>query len=145
MLPLQHYHGLSLNQNKYKRHETLYLNKIGLSNSSRSLSNKIGALSDEERRRFHSKVEAEARASQPLYTARDLHILYRDSDIVVTNKPSSILCVPGPRRNPSLANLVHSELHTPIDIDKTVVHRIDMDPSGIVVFAASEQALINIT
>jgi RluA family pseudouridine synthase len=145
MLPLQHYHGIPLivhNQSNSKRHEThLDLNKISLSKSSQILSKKEGSPSDDERRRFHSKIRAEARASQPLDPTRDLHILYRDSDIVVTNKPSGILCVPGPRRNPSLANLVHSELHTPIDIDKTVIHRLDMDTSGIVVFAASEQAL----
>jgi RluA family pseudouridine synthase len=95
----------------------------------------------QQRRCFAKKIEAKARASQPLDPTRDLHILYRDNDIVVVHKPSGILCVPGPRRNPSLANLVHEYLHVDMDVDKTVVHRLDMDTSGIVLFALTEQSL----
>lgn len=141
MVPLQHYRGGSIEKSTRKRNGSELDLTNNLSKSSQILSNNMDSLSNEERRRFHSKVKAEARASQPLDPTRDLHILYCDSDIVVVHKPSGVLCVPGPRRNPSLANLVHDSLHTEIDVDKTVVHRLDMDTSGIVVFAASEQAL----
>jgi len=141
MIPLQHYHGGPLIDNFIGRGEVQLDLNNNLSKSSQILSNNVHALTDEERIRFHQKVKAEARASQPLVPSRDLHILYSDSDIVVVHKPSGVLCVPGPRRNPSLANLVHSALNTEIDVDKTVVHRLDMDTSGIVVFACSEQAL----
>ncbi|EEC50181.1 predicted protein, partial [Phaeodactylum tricornutum CCAP 1055/1] len=70
-----------------------------------------------------------------------LHILYCDEHICVVNKPSGILSVPGPRRNPSIANLVYEILNPPIDIDQMVVHRIDMDTSGVLVFALTELAL----
>jgi 23S rRNA-/tRNA-specific pseudouridylate synthase len=71
----------------------------------------------------------------------DLHILYHDNDIAVVHKPTGILCVPGPRRNPSLANLVHEYFHVDVHVDKTVVHRLDMDTSGVVLFALTEQSL----
>jgi tRNA pseudouridine32 synthase / 23S rRNA pseudouridine746 synthase len=89
-----------------------------------------------------SKESAEERASRPLDPNRHLHILYNDADICVVHKPSGVLCVPGPRRNPSLANLVYDVLQ-PLDvsIDQMVVHRLDMDTSGIVVFALTERAL----
>jgi 23S rRNA-/tRNA-specific pseudouridylate synthase len=37
--------------------------------------------------------------------------------------------------------LVHEFLHVDIHVDKTVVHRLDMDTSGIVVFALTPQSL----
>lgn len=143
MLPLQHYHGGPLNHNEHQntRNFTQMDLNNNLSKSSQILSNNLDSLSKNEQRRFHSKLKAEARASQPLDPSSDLHVLYRDGDIVVVHKSSGVLCVPGPRRNPSLANLVHSQLYTEIDVDKTVVHRLDMDTSGIVVFARSESAL----
>jgi 23S rRNA-/tRNA-specific pseudouridylate synthase len=104
-----------------------------MSKSSQLLSSNIHSLNVEERRRLGKKIQAEARASQPLNPTKDLHILYHDNDIVVVHKPSGILCVPGPGRKSSLANLVHKFLHVDIHVDKTVVHRLDMDTSGIVV------------
>lgn len=144
MLPLQHYHGGPI---QYHKRRNIYLDYTdmngshNLSKSSQILRNNVSEMSTEERRRFQSKLQAEARAAQPLDPSTDLNIIYPDSHIVVVNKPSGVLCVPGPRRNPSLANLVYSEMNTQIDVDKTVVHRLDMDTSGIVVFAASEEAL----
>jgi len=59
--------------------------------------------------------------------------------------------VPGHRRNPSLANLVYDTIQptssSNIDdgsidtIDQSVVHRLDMATSGIIVYALSKQAL----
>ena len=142
MTPLQHYRGTSLRWNGNTRDRAeLDLNNNLSKSPQMLLSNNLNAFTDDERRRFLSKVKAEARASQPLEPTTDLHILYQDNDIAVVNKPGGVLCVPGPRRNPSLANLVHSELNVEMDVDKTVVHRLDMDTSGIVVFALTEEAL----
>jgi tRNA pseudouridine32 synthase / 23S rRNA pseudouridine746 synthase len=89
-----------------------------------------------------SKERAEERASLPLDPQRHLHILYDDADICVVHKPSGVLSVPGPRRNPSVANLLYDYLQPPdISIDQMVVHRLDMDTSGIVVFALTERSL----
>eukprot|EP00593_Proboscia_inermis_P002528 CAMPEP_0171293718 /NCGR_PEP_ID=MMETSP0816-20121228/2056_1 /TAXON_ID=420281 /ORGANISM="Proboscia inermis, Strain CCAP1064/1" /LENGTH=279 /DNA_ID=CAMNT_0011764885 /DNA_START=221 /DNA_END=1060 /DNA_ORIENTATION=- len=75
-------------------------------------------------------------------TLNDLHVVYADDEIVVVDKPSGILCVPGPRRNPSILGLVFELFGCESgDIDKMVVHRLDMDTSGIVVFARTNRAL----
>lgn len=72
-----------------------------------------------------------------------MKILYCDEHICVIHKPSGVLSVPGPQRNPSMANLVFDILQpTLIDnVDQTVVHRIDMATSGVLVFALSLEAL----
>ena len=109
------------------------------SSSSSSISTATGPVLS---RRLQQKIRAEARASATLDPNLHLHILYRDADICVTHKPSGILCVPGPRRNPSLANLMYDHVQPEgLDIDQTVVHRLDMDTSGIVVFALTARAL----
>lgn len=72
-----------------------------------------------------------------------VRILYVDDHICVVNKPSGVLAVPGPRRNPSLCEAVYNLLApTGLDnMDQMVVHRLDMDTSGVLVFALSKQAL----
>ena len=92
--------------------------------------------------RLESKLRAEARASRELIPEQHLHILYRDAHICVVHKPSGVLSVPGPRRNPSVANLIHDIFQPPnVSVDQLVVHRLDMDTSGVVVYALSELAL----
>jgi tRNA pseudouridine32 synthase / 23S rRNA pseudouridine746 synthase len=88
------------------------------------------------------RLDAKHRATLPL-SPDQLHILYRDASIAVVHKPSGVLSVPGPRRNPNMATLLHDalgldHLHP---VDKMVVHRLDMDTSGIVVYALNEHAL----
>mmetsp|Transcript_5932 Transcript_5932/g.10830 ORF Transcript_5932/g.10830 Transcript_5932/m.10830 type:complete len:414 (-) Transcript_5932:279-1520(-) len=141
MLPLQHYHGEALDNQETRRNNIAFDWNKNLSKSSEMWLKRWHSLTEIERRQFQSKLQAEARASQPLDPATDLNILYHDADIVVVHKPSGVLCVPGPRRNPSLANLVHAELNTEIHVDNTIVHRLDMDTSGIVIFARSKHAL----
>lgn len=88
-----------------------------------------------------NKIRTEHRAAQPLSTDV-LQILYCDEHICVVNKPSGVLSVPGHRRNPSMANLVYDTIQPPdIDVDQTVVHRLDMATSGILVFALTLEAL----
>lgn len=73
---------------------------------------------------------------------KDLTVLYADEHIVVVNKPSGVLCVPGVRNKSSLANTVHDIYGCESgDVAKMVVHRLDMDTSGIVVFARTDAAL----
>ena len=70
------------------------------------------------------------------FEARGLHILYEDETLLVVNKPAGLLTVPlGQGRARSAYSLLADHLgprgrHTPF-----VVHRIDRDTSGIVVFA----------
>ena len=88
----------------------------------------------------NERIHAQERAAKPLSLAQ-LHILYRDDAIVVIHKPSGALSVPGPRRNPNMANLLHQVLQLERDVDKMVVHRLDMDTSGIVVYALDDDVL----
>jgi 23S rRNA-/tRNA-specific pseudouridylate synthase len=136
------------------------------------------------------KVQANQRSLQPLNIQDHLHILYpqdddNDNDIIVVNKPSGVLCVPGLHNKPNLTSLVReylllqqqqqkkqqeqqpeqeqnggddidnddddnddnanassssSLLHNN-NISKMIVHRLDMDTSGVVVFAKTETAM----
>lgn len=71
-----------------------------------------------------------------------LRCLYIDDEIIVVHKPSGVLCVPGPRRKPSLANIVFDLFgNQSMNVDKMVAHRLDMDTSGIVVYARTDAAL----
>ena len=71
----------------------------------------------------------------------DLHVLHEDDDLVVVNKPPGVLTVPLDRRAdaPSIVNLLarhwRSRKRQPL-----VVHRIDRDTSGLVLFAAHTRA-----
>ncbi|VEU33593.1 unnamed protein product [Pseudo-nitzschia multistriata] len=99
--------------------------------------------------RLRSKIRAECRASLALSIEETLKIIYCDSHICVVDKPSGVLSVPGHRRNPSLANLVYDTIDPSsydtegriVNVDQTVVHRLDMATSGIIVYALSKDAL----
>lgn len=66
-----------------------------------------------------------------------LNILYRDNDILVMDKPSGLLSVPGKelKHKDSLAVRVNRVFPT-----ATVVHRLDMATSGIMLFALNKPA-----
>ncbi|CAM9619479.1 unnamed protein product, partial [Hapterophycus canaliculatus] len=69
-----------------------------------------------------------------------LDILFMDSDIVVANKPSNLLCVPGRDEKDSLAT--RAALHLGhYRVDRMIVHRLDMATSGCVIMARTEAAL----
>jgi tRNA pseudouridine32 synthase/23S rRNA pseudouridine746 synthase len=70
----------------------------------------------------------------------DVDVVYSDEDIVVANKPSGLLCVPGVSIKDSLATRV-AKLYHHDRIDKMICHRLDMHTSGLVVLARSDQAL----
>ncbi len=66
-----------------------------------------------------------------------LHTVYVDDDIVVADKPSGLLSVPG--RGPEkaiCANSLLTEQYGPV----LTIHRLDMDTSGLIVFARHKTA-----
>lgn len=67
-----------------------------------------------------------------------LDILYEDSDIVVLNKPSGLLTVPG--KDPALADCLETRVQARYPTSK-VVHRLDKDTSGILLMALNKKAL----
>lgn len=64
-------------------------------------------------------------------------IVHEDADLVVVDKPAGLLTAPTPEsdRN-NLARLLEEKLGAPI----FVVHRIDLETSGLLVFARTEEA-----
>lgn len=66
-----------------------------------------------------------------------LQLLYRDDDIVVADKPSGLLCVPG--KEPQHYDSLYTRLLTALPTAR-VVHRLDMATSGIVLFALNKTA-----
>ena len=71
-----------------------------------------------------------------------LDIIYQDDDIVVLNKNSGLLTVPGrlPEHQDCLQNRVNRVLPS-----ATVVHRLDMATSGIILMALNKNAHVNIS
>lgn len=88
------------------------------------------------------KAKAAKKAEQNLTKEEHLKILFQDEHLVVTDKPSGILCVPGIHKRSSLLTLVHTEFASQIQpMDKLIVHRLDMDTSGLVVFGLTTDAV----
>ncbi|CAM9691346.1 unnamed protein product, partial [Choristocarpus tenellus] len=70
-------------------------------------------------------------------------IIHIDDDIVVVNKRSGELCVPGVYDKASLATRVAKELGH-YRVDKMVVHRLDQATSGVLVMARNQDALVDL-
>lgn len=61
---------------------------------------------------------------------KPLDIVFQDDDIIVANKPSGLLCVPGLSEPENLFDQV--KVRFP---NARVVHRLDMSTSGLIIFA----------
>lgn len=75
-----------------------------------------------------------------------LNIVYEDDYLIVVNKDIKMLTHPDGNRNDTLANIVSFHLsNTKQEKDVKVVHRLDYDTSGLVVFAkdAISQSFLN--
>lgn len=68
----------------------------------------------------------------------ELSILYEDPTIVVVNKPSGMLAVPGKDPLPSVQEEIRQRY--PHARGPLIVHRLDMDTSGLMVLALTEEA-----
>ncbi|MBE0494024.1 MAG: RluA family pseudouridine synthase [Thiomicrospira sp.] len=64
-------------------------------------------------------------------------ILYADEQLIVINKPSGLLSVPGKSEQNKECVLTHLHQTHP---EALIVHRLDMDTSGIMVLAMNKQA-----
>jgi len=71
-----------------------------------------------------------------------LDIIYQDDAIIVLNKPSGLLSVPGrlPQHTDSIASRVQEQFPT-----ATIVHRLDMCTSGVILMALSKAAQSHIS
>lgn len=72
----------------------------------------------------------------------DLEVIFEDDDLVVVNKPPGILSVPLERKRdvPSVYDQIEDRYRSEGKRRPLVVHRIDQDTSGLVVFAKHAEA-----
>jgi 23S rRNA-/tRNA-specific pseudouridylate synthase len=90
------------------------------------------------------KVQANQKSSRTLTMKDHFKLIYEDEHLVVVDKPCGVLCVPGLNHKPNLLDLIRTQhlcLGTDKDPSKMIVHRLDMDTSGVVVFAKTETAM----
>ncbi len=82
------------------------------------------------------------RTAQRAPRGDELPILYEDDTIIVVNKPAGLLTVPLPRREeaPSVEQALVGHLRSKGRRRPFVVHRIDRDTSGLVMFATRADA-----
>jgi 23S rRNA pseudouridine1911/1915/1917 synthase len=74
-------------------------------------------------------------------TAGDVRILYEDDSLIVLDKPAGLLSVPLERKgSPSAYDRVEDHFRSHGKRRPLVVHRIDRDTSGLVVFAKHARA-----
>jgi 23S rRNA pseudouridine1911/1915/1917 synthase len=71
------------------------------------------------------------------FKSGDLNILYEDQHLIVLNKPAGLLAVPLERHEdePSVVDYLERHLRSHGKRKPFVVHRIDRDTSGVVLFA----------
>lgn len=74
--------------------------------------------------------------------ARDLAVVYEDASLIVVDKPAGLLSVPLERNPgvPSVYERLEERFRSHGKRRPFVVHRIDQDSSGLVVFAMTERA-----
>lgn len=71
---------------------------------------------------------------------KKLDIIYEDKEIIVLNKPSGILTVSDGKTINTLYHSVREYLHKKNKNNKVfIVHRLDKDTSGVILFAKSEK------
>ena len=75
-------------------------------------------------------------------TAEDVEIVFEDAFLIVVNKPAGLLSVPLERKSaaPSAFDRIERHLRPSGKKRPLVVHRIDQDTSGLVVFAKEPDA-----
>lgn len=68
-----------------------------------------------------------------------LHIIYEDEQMVVVSKPSGMLSVPGKSCRLSVESIVREHYGIAADVP-VIVHRLDMDTSGLLLIARTREA-----
>lgn len=69
-------------------------------------------------------------------SAEDVRIIYEDDAVIVADKPSGMLSVPGRTGKTSLQEILSRKRGIPI----YSCHRLDMDTSGLIVYAKSQES-----
>ena len=90
--------------------------------------------------RVGDKIEIGNKSISTNYN-KDIDIIYEDSNLIVVNKPSGLLTIATEKeKEHTLYNLVSSYVKENNKNNKIfIVHRLDKDTSGVVVFAKNEK------
>ena len=86
------------------------------------------------------QVEANPLAEDYRRVVQRLSIAYADDSIVVIRKPEGMLSVPGKEPLPSVQDILQQEF--PSAQGPIIVHRLDMDTSGLMVAALTPEAYL---
>ncbi|NNU78966.1 RNA pseudouridine synthase [Halovulum dunhuangense] len=76
-------------------------------------------------------------SGQPYAPPAGLSVLHADAQILVVDKPSGLLSVPG--KDPGLEDCLEARVRAAFP-DALLLHRLDMDTSGVMVFARTRLA-----
>jgi 23S rRNA pseudouridine1911/1915/1917 synthase len=92
----------------------------------------VGGALERATKKLGQASRAQDEARLPLF-----RVVYRDADLVVADKPSGLLTAPTPESDRgNLARALAEALERPV----FVVHRLDLETSGLLVFALTEDA-----
>ena len=81
-------------------------------------------------------LEVEPNPLRVKIPSEEVKIVYEDEALIVASKPSGMLCVPGKTGEKSLMELLPGPVFE--------VHRLDMDTSGLIVFARTGEAQVEL-
>lgn len=103
-------------------------------------------LSSRERVRVWMDRPGSAKRRPGRHRAAELDILYEDDDLIAVNKPPGVLAVPLERKESadSVLEQIGRHLRSHRTRRPFVVHRIDRDTSGVVLFAKHAAARANL-
>lgn len=93
---------------------------------------------------FKTENPCDLRCSLILPKILGLEILYRDKDIIVVNKQSGLLSVPGRTEDKKDCIVSRVKRLFPDCIEQPAVHRLDMETSGLMVLAFNKEAHKNL-
>ena len=100
------------------------------------------ALAEGDHVRFWVDRPGSAKSRPRIGVVGDLDVVYEDDRLIVVNKPAGLLSVPLERNPgiPSVYDQIEERFRPFGKMRPLVVHRIDQDTSGLVVFAKDEEA-----
>jgi len=123
--------------------EAIARGKVFLNDVEATTSDAARHVTEGDRIRVWMDRPGSARRRASPHQAGDLAILYEDADVIAVNKPPGLLTVPLERRGDAADSVLGllkrhfraNRTHRPL-----VVHRIDRDTSGVVLFAKHPEA-----
>jgi 23S rRNA pseudouridine955/2504/2580 synthase len=113
------------------------------------------SLGDEVQCYFQSDVQAQNKAKQSgvdfeklkssSFYKKNLRVLYEDNEVLALDKPSGIAVHPGSKHYHGRTMIDIAQAYTaPSEFQTTLVHRLDIETSGVLLFAKTPESLRNL-